>query len=290
MRICRFNDDRVGIVENDIVKDVTEAVSQKLPPLKWPVPQGDVFIANLPSLLPVMRDAAKSARAIPLKDVKLLSPVANPPRVIAAPLNYKLHVEESANPAINHGVHMPTHEGFATPIDKYGLFLKSQTGLIGPSQDVVLQWSGRRNDHEVELGIVIGKGGKNISRDDALNHVAGYAIALDMVVRGPEDRSFRKSADTYSVLGPWLVTPDEIPDPDALEFGIEVDGEVRQRSNTRDLICDCRDLIVRASDVYSLYPGDIIMTGTPDGVSEVKSGNVMHAWIEKIGEMNVKCV
>jgi 2-keto-4-pentenoate hydratase/2-oxohepta-3-ene-1,7-dioic acid hydratase in catechol pathway len=108
-----------------------------------------------------------------------------------------------------------------------------------------------------------------------------------MVVRGPEDRSWRKSADTYSVLGPWLVTADEIPDPDSLAFGIEVDGEVRQRSNTKDLICDVRDLIVRASTIYNLYPGDIIMTGTPDGVSEVKAGNVMHAWIEKIGEMNV---
>jgi 2-keto-4-pentenoate hydratase/2-oxohepta-3-ene-1,7-dioic acid hydratase in catechol pathway len=290
MRICRFNDDRVGVVENDVVKDVTSVVAEKLPVLKWPVPPGDQFIAYLPALIPVITEAAKTAKAVGLKGLKLLSPVANPPRVIAAPLNYKLHVEESVNPAINHGVHMPTHEGFATPIDKYGLFLKSQTGLIGPSQDVVLQWRDRRNDHEVELGIVIGEGGRNISRENALKHVAGYAIALDMVVRGPEDRSFRKSADTYSVLGPWLVTADEIPDPDSLEFGIEVDGEVRQRSNTRDLICDCRDLIVRASEVYTLYPGDIIMTGTPDGVSEVKAGNIMHAWIEKIGAMDVRVV
>lgn len=142
MRICRFNDDRVGVVENDVVKDVT-AVTEKLPPLKWPVPHGDHFIANLPALLPLMREAAKTAKSIPLKDVKLLSPVANPPRVIAAPLNYKLHVEESSNPAINHGVHMPTHEGFKTPIDKYGLFLKSQTGLIGPSEPVTLHWRDR---------------------------------------------------------------------------------------------------------------------------------------------------
>lgn len=290
MRICRFNDDRVGVVENDVVKDVTATVAEKLPAVKWPVPQGDLLIAHLTELLPALQEAAKTAKSLPLKDVKLLSPVANPPRVIAAPLNYKLHVEESANPAINHGVHMPTHEGFATPIDKYGLFLKSQTGLIGPSQDVVLQWRDRRNDHEVELGIVIGKSGRNISRENALDYVAGYAIALDMVVRGPEDRSFRKSADTYSVLGPWLVTADEIKDPDALEFGIEVDGERRQRSNTADLICDCRDLIVRASQVYALYPGDIIMTGTPEGVGEVKPGSVMHAWIDKIGAMDVRVV
>lgn len=287
MRICRFDDGKLGIVEGDMVKDVS-AVAQKLPALRWPLAHGDHFIAHLDEMIPLMREAAKTAPAIPLANVKLLSPVANPPRVIAAPLNFALHVQEASNPAINHGVHMPGHEGFATPIDKYGLFLKSQTGLIGAGETVVLQWPDRRNDHEVELGVVIGKGGRHISRDDAMNHIAGYSIALDMVVRGTEDRSFRKSPDTYSVLGPWLVTADEIDDPDALDFGIEVGGEVRQRSNTRELICDVRDLIVRASKIYALYPGDVIMTGTPDGVNSVKPGDVMHCWFEKIGEMDVR--
>lgn len=287
MKICRFDDGKLGIVEGDAVKDVSQ-VAKLLPALHWPVAPGDHFIANLATMLPAMAEAAKTAKSIPLKDVKLLSPVANPARVIAAPLNYQLHVDEASNPAINHGVHMPGHEGYNTPIDKYGLFLKSQTGLIGPSELVHLHWPERRNDHEVELGVVIGKGGKNISREDALSHIAGYAIALDITVRGTEDRSFRKAADTYSVLGPWLVTADEIDDPDRLDFGIEVDGEVRQRSNTCELICDVRDLIVRASKVYALHPGDIIMTGTPDGVGQIKSGNTMHAWIEKIGEMNVR--
>lgn len=287
MHICRFNDNRLGIVQDDMVRDVT-AVTDQLPPLKWPLAPGDHFIANLAAMIPLMKEAAKSATPLPVGGVKLLSPVANPPRIIAAPLNYKLHVDESANPDINHGVHMPGHAGFSTPIDKYGLFLKSQTGLIGASQSVELHWPERRNDHEVELGIVIGRTGKDIARQDALSHVAGYSIALDMVVRGPEDRSFRKSADTYSVLGPWLVTADEIADPDALDFGIEVNGEIRQRSNTRELICDVRDLIVRASQVYALHPGDIIMTGTPEGVGHVRRGDVMHAWIEKIGGMQVK--
>ena len=286
MKICRFDQGRVGVVEGDQVRDVT-SVLDALPPLRWPVPQGDHFIANLPGLMPALREAAAKAPAKPLSSVTLLSPVANPPRVIAAPLNYPLHVVESSNPAINHGVHMPTHEGFATPIDKYGLFLKSQTGVIGAGEKVVLHWEGRRNDHEVELAVIIGRGGKNISRDAALEHIAGYSIGLDITVRGTEDRSFRKAADTYSVVGPWLVTADEIADPDALAFGIEVNGEKRQRSNTKDLICDVRDLIVRASKVYALHPGDVIMTGTPDGVGEIKSGDVMHAWIEQIGEMNV---
>ena len=287
MKICRFNNGRVGVVEGDVVKDVTDVVTQSLGPVRWPLPTGDLLIANLDALLPKLKDAAVSAPSIPLAQASLDSPVANPPHIIAAPLNYPLHVKESADPAINHGVHMPTHEGFATPIDKYGLFLKSQTGVIGPGQKVILHWPGRRNDHEVELAVVIGRGGKNITRENALSHVAGYCIGLDITVRGTEDRSFRKAADTYAVLGPWLVTADEIGDPGNLEFGIEVDGEKRQQSNTRNLICDVPDLIERASKVYALNPGDVIMTGTPDGVGEITSGCVMHAWIEKIGEMNI---
>jgi 2-keto-4-pentenoate hydratase/2-oxohepta-3-ene-1,7-dioic acid hydratase in catechol pathway len=190
--------------------------------------------------------------------------------------------------AINHGVHMPTHDGFATPIDKYGLFLKAASGLVGPSEGVALAFPGRRNDHEVELGVVIGKTIRHATRDNALDCIAGYAIALDMTVRGPEDRSFRKSADSYSVLGPWLVTADEIADPDMLDLSLTVDGEPRQKSNTRHLICDVRDLIVRASAVYALHPGDIIMTGTPDGVGEVWAGATIHAEIEGIGAMDVK--
>ncbi len=287
MKICRFNNGRVGVVESDVVKDVTDVVTQSLGPVRWPLPTGDLLIANLDALLPKLKDAAVSAPSIPLAQASLDSPVANPPHIIAAPLNYPLHVKESADPAINHGVHMPTHEGFATPIDKYGLFLKSQTGVIGPGQKVILHWPGRRNDHEVELAVVIGRGGKNITRENALSHVAGYCIGLDITVRGTEDRSFRKAADTYAVLGPWLVTADEIGDPGNLDFGIEVDGEERQRSNTRNLICDVPDLIERASKVYALNPGDVIMTGTPDGVGEITSGCTMHAWIEKIGAMNI---
>jgi 2-keto-4-pentenoate hydratase/2-oxohepta-3-ene-1,7-dioic acid hydratase in catechol pathway len=287
MKICRFNNGRVGVVEGDVVKDVTDVVTQSLGPVRWPLPTGDLLIANLDALLPKLKDAAVSAPSIPLAQASLDSPVANPPHIIAAPLNYPLHVKESADPAINHGVHMPTHEGFATPIDKYGLFLKSQTGVIGPGQKVILHWPGRRNDHEVELAVVIGRGGKNITRENALSHVAGYCIGLDITVRGTEDRSFRKAADTYAVLGPWLVTADEIGDPGNLDFGIEVDGEERQRSNTRNLICDVPDLIERASKVYALNPGDVIMTGTPDGVGEITSGCTMHAWIEKIGAMNI---
>lgn len=288
MRLCRFNDNRLGVVDGDVIRDVT-AICDQLPPLRWPLPLGDQLVTHLSDLSTSIRTAAADgAQTVRLADAKLLSPVANPSKIIAAPLNYKLHVDESSDPAINHGVHMPSHEGFATPIDKFGLFLKSQSGLIGPSQGIELHFPNRRNDHEVELAVVIGRPGKNIDREDAMSYVAGYSIGLDITVRGTEDRSYRKSADTYSVLGPWLVTADEISHPGELDMEITVDGQPRQKANTRDLICDIPDLIRRASAVYQLYPGDIIMTGTPEGVGEIWAGSTLRASIQDIGTMEVR--
>ncbi len=291
MKICRFNGKRIGVVEGSTVRDVSDVLDE-LPALTWPVAHGDHVIRHLPELVerigtpPEGRDRS----LLQLSDLRLDSPVANPSRIIAAPLNYPLHIGEGHDPAINHGVHMPSYEGFATPIDKFGLFLKSQTGLVGPGQGIALHLPGRRTDHEIELAVVIGKGGKRIVRADALAHVAGYSIALDVTVRGPEDRSFRKSPDSYSVLGPWLVTADEIDGPDDLDLELSINGVRRQGSNTRELIVDVRDLIVRASAMYELFPGDIIMTGTPDGVGELAAGDVVHARIGKIGAMDVAVV
>jgi 2-keto-4-pentenoate hydratase/2-oxohepta-3-ene-1,7-dioic acid hydratase in catechol pathway len=152
---------------------------------------------------------------------------------------------------------------------------------------VAIRFPDRRNEHEVELAIIFGKQGSDIPRDKALDYVAGYCIGLDMTARGKEDRSFRKSIDTYSVLGPWLVTADEIADPDDVALSISVNGELKQSSSTKQLIYDCRKLIEWGSTFYSFYPGDVLFTGTPEGVSPVKPGDVMVASIDPIGEMTV---
>lgn len=288
MRICRYDNDRVGIVEGDAVLDVTDVVMAQLPPLRWPLLSGDTLIARLGELRPLLEKATSGAERRPLGSVRLLSPVANPVRVIAAPLNYALHVQESVDPAINPGVHLPGFEGYRTPIDKMGLFLKSHTGVVGAGEGVQIHFPGRRNDHEVELAVVIGRHGKSISRSAALDYVAGYCIGLDITVRGTEDRSFRKSADSYTVLGPWLVTADEVVDPGRLDLSISVDGEQRQRSSTSQLLVDIPDLIALASSVYALHPGDVIMTGTPEGVAPIYPGNTMVAAIERIGAMEVR--
>ena len=135
--------------------------------------------------------------------------------------------------------------------------------------------------------MVIGKPARNVSAADALNHVTGYCIGLDITIRGPEERSFRKSPDTYTVLGPWLVTADELNDPSQLAFTIAVNGEVRQDANTDDLVLGVRELIELASSFYTLHPGDVILTGTPQGVGPVRPGDVLLAKMDRIGEMRV---
>ena len=146
----------------------------------------------------------------------------------------------------------------------------------------------RRIDHEVELAVVIGREAFRVRREEALGHVAGYAAGLDMSVRGTEDRSWRKSFDSATVLGPWLVTADELGDPGDLDLTLEVNGEVRQASSTRHLIFDVARLIEYASATYRLYPGDVILTGTPEGVGPVGQGDVMRAEVERIGAMAVR--
>jgi 2-keto-4-pentenoate hydratase/2-oxohepta-3-ene-1,7-dioic acid hydratase in catechol pathway len=123
-----------------------------------------------------------------------------------------------------------------------------------------------------------------------LDYVAGYSVALDMTVRGSEDRSFRKSLDTYAVLGPWLVTRDEVPDPGRLDLWLKVNGQSRQKTNTSLLIYDVPKLIEYASAFYTLHPGDIIMTGTPEGVGPVLPGDVIEVGIQSIGTMQVNVV
>jgi len=279
VKICRFDADRIGLVDGDYVIDVT-AASAALGELRWPLPFGDQLVASLEGFLQAATAAEPRART-PLTDVRLLSPVANPTKIIGAPVNYAKHLDESR---ADRGIH---HDREIKTIDYYGVFLKAGTSLVGPSEGIALRFPDRRNDHEVELVAVIGKAADRVSAADAMAHVAGYAIGLDMTVRGTEDRSLRKSIDSYAVIGPWLVTADEIADPMSLDLELTVNGELRQRSNTRHLIFDIPRLIEYASSFYTLYPGDLIMTGTPEGVGPVVAGDRIVARIEGIGSMTV---
>jgi len=279
MRLCRFDRDHIGLVQGDQVIDVTD-LFDRAPP--WPPEPGDGIIRQALELGEVLRTQADWKVGVPLSSVRLESPVAAPGKIIGAPINYRLHIDEArADEGIGFG------RSFSDLKD-HGLFLKAGSCLIGPSDEVRLRFPERRSDHEVELVVVIGKTASQVPREEALEHVFGYAIGLDMTVRGPEWPVFRKSADSYGVLGPWIVTADEIPDPGQLDLALEVNGSRRQASNTRCLIYDVPALIEYASSFYTLHPGDLIYTGTPDGVSQVHPGDVMDARIEGVGQMRVQ--
>ena len=282
MKLCRYDDDRIGLVRGRNVHDVSP-ILDALPPLRYPLPFGDALIANLGALRERMERLADSAPPRPVAEVRLKSPVANPSKIIGTPANYHAHVEEARLDA-EISVY---NAGRQRTVEEQGLFLKASSSLVGPSEGVTVKFPDRRTDHEAELGIVIGRKTGFVAEADALGVVAGYAIALDMVVRGKEDRSFRKSPDTYAVLGPWLVTPDELGNPDDLQFTLHVNGELRQAANTKEMIIGCARQISWASTIYTLYPGDIIMSGTCAGVAPVKPGDVMTLDFARIGTMTV---
>lgn len=282
MKLCRFNDNRLGLVEGDRIADVTPAL-EAIPAMRYPAPLGDQLIVHLAAVTATANALKDKAPRLPLAEVRLLPPVANPTKIINAPINYVKHIQESnADPNIKHGRSNITH------ISDWGLFLKATSSLVGFGDEVRLLYPERRNDHELELAIVIGKQGKNIPKEKAREYIAGYAMGLDMTTRGKELLSWRKSADTYALLGPWLTTADEIADPNALDLELKVNGETRQKANTRDLVYNVDKLIEYASDKYTLYPGDVFLTGTPEGVGPVVPGDVMQLFIAGLGTAEVR--
>ena len=269
MRICRFDNDRLGVIRGDMVHDVSAAQDEIRAAARYDM-KGDAVIAALPAWRERLEKMAASAPGKPLAQVKLLPPVARPSKVMAAPTNYRKHIEEMNQVA---EAHVGGVRRFSTDIGEAGIFLKANSSVVGPSEGIPIRFPERRNDHEIELVLIISREGSRIPRDQALDYVAGYCLGLDMTVRGPQDRSFRKSCDGYSVLGPWMVTADEIANPDDVPLSLSVNGETRQDTNTSYLIYDIRRLIAFASEYYTLYPGDVYYTGTPEGVGPVKPGD-----------------
>lgn len=182
------------------------------------------------------------------------------------------------------------------------IFSKWTSAIVGPNDDVEIPRDSVKTDWEVELGVVIGAGGRYISEADALSHVAGYCVINDVSERefqiergGTWDKG--KGCDTFGPIGPWLVTADEIPDPHQLNLWLEVDGKRYQNGNTRTMIFKIPAIISYLSRFMSLQPGDIISTGTPPGVGlgqkpplYLKAGQVMHLGIEGLGEQRQKTV
>jgi len=237
--------------------------------------QAGLFSTDLFTSVRAFIKEHRLTRELTVEDAELLAPIGRPPRIIALGLNYAAHAEETGK--------KPPKE----PI----FFVKASTAVIGPGEAVVCPRRIGRIDPEVELAVVIGEGGRRISRKKAMDHVAGYTILNDVTAREMQSRDMAasrpwflsKSLDTFAPMGPCIVLPDEIQEPCGLDLSLRVNGEVRQKSNTRDLIFGVPELIRRLSRHITLEPGDIISTGTPSGISPIKPGDVMEAEIERIG-------
>ncbi len=276
MKLATFTHDgstRIGVVDGDGMVDLS-AAAPDLP---------HEMLAFLEAGLDAMETARAAVRdgvRIPLADVHLEAPIARPPKFLAVGLNYADHVAES-------GMDSPEYPT---------IFNKQSTCVTGPTDPVHVPKASHVLDYEGELGIVIGRRGRHVSRDDAADYIAGYLVVDDVTVRDWQFRTptwtMGKSFDTHGPIGPWIVTTDEIRDPHQLELRTFVNGELRQESNTKQLIFDCFDLVEHFSTAFTLEPGDIIATGTPGGVGILskppqilKAGDVVRIEIEGIGEI-----
>ncbi|MER6119704.1 fumarylacetoacetate hydrolase family protein [Streptomyces sp. NPDC001743] len=269
MRLALFNKGRLGVVDGDDLVDVTEHLAGS----GTPGPTGALhhFIETTAGGGTAQLDLTGLPR-VPLTEAALEAPLPRPGKIVGAPVNYLDHKAEME---------------YTTSIADLGVFLKANSSVIGPGQDILLPYTDKRTDQEGELGVVIGRPTTHVSADEALDHVFGYTCVLDITVRSGEDRSTRKSFDTFTPLGPWVVTADEISDPDGLDLRCDVAGETRQRTNTADLIFGVRELIAYTSSVMTLHPGDVIATGTPAGVGPLSHGDRIVLDIEHVGRLEV---
>ena len=265
MQLCSFLDDadtpRVGVVTPAGVVDVTD----QIPATGQGGPMRRLLAAGhlLPSL---------SLNGPVVSNPRLSAVVPDPSKVVAAPVNY-----------VDHQLEMTQD----SHIDALGVFLKAPSSVTGHGSVVQIPYTDRRFDQEGELAVVIGRRASHVSADDALDFVAGYTCLLDMTLRGGEDRSVRKSFDTFTPVGPYLVTPDEVGPVAELELHTWVDGVLRQRADLKDLIWDVPRLISYISSVMVLEPGDIIATGTPEGVGQIFDGQRVAVEITNIPRLDI---
>lgn len=273
MRICRFTlkadttaAPKVGVYDEAGIRDVTAAVDA-LPALRWPLPLGDQFIANFDRLRPAIEKLAAEAAPIALDQVKLLSPVANPGKLICGMGNWKHH---------------------GAPAGMMGFGFKALSALADPCDPVEIRWSDRATLHEPELGVIIGRECTGITEAEALDYVAGYTCAFDTTMKEDKETfSFCKSVDTFATYGPCFVTRDEVPDPARLGYRFWVNDELRGERSFADLTGSPAQLIAFASTTMTLHPGDILMMGAAD-VGPVVPGDTMSIEIAGIGRIDVK--
>lgn len=270
---------RIGIVEGGAIVDLSLA-APTLPR------EMCAFLALGTDALSAAKQATSNTAArIALKDVKLEAPILRPPKILAVGLNYKDHIAETGN---------------QTP-EFPMIFNKQSTAVNTPHGDIHLPRASEQLDYEGEFAIVIGRYCRHVPKNRAREVIVGYTIVNDVSVRDWQRRvptfTMGKSWDTHCPLGPWITTADEVGDPHTLDLKTWVNGELRQHSNTGQLLFNCFDLVEHLSTAFTLEPGDIISTGTPSGVAAamkppkwLKAGDVVKIAIEKLGEIENRVI
>lgn len=276
MKIARYRTPtqppRLGRVDGSHLVDISE-----LPGVGTSL---RAILADLPALR--ARIAGAEGPALALDDVELLAPIDDPQKYLGIGMNYAEHAREAAA------------AGIPTPANQFW-FNKQVSCIVGPNADIERPRASVQLDYEIELGVVIGRPARHVSREDARSVIAGYLVANDVSVRDwLQQRSptftLGKSFDTHGPIGPWLTTDDEIADPLDLAMTLWVNGEVRQTGRTDDMIYDIYDQIAYLSEVFTLQPGDILATGTPAGIGAptqtwLRPGDVVRAEIEGLGAL-----
>ncbi|HEX3599285.1 MAG TPA: fumarylacetoacetate hydrolase family protein [Lacipirellulaceae bacterium] len=239
-----------------------------------------------PASLDKLRSLDLSKLPLVDKSTRLGPPVAGTGKMMCIGLNYSEHAAET---------------GAAIPKEPI-LFMKATSAIVGPNDDLRIPRGSTQTDWEAELGVIIGTKAKYVSEADALNFVAGYCVSHDVSERSfQKDRGGQwtkgKSCDTFGPLGPWLVTKDEIPDPQNLKIWCEVDGERRQNGSTATMIFSVKKLVSYLSEFFTLHPGDVISTGTPSGVGMgmkpsafLRPGQTIRLGLEGLGEQQQRIV
>ena len=288
MRLVLFDAQRLGVLVDRGVVDVTHV-------LPWPHDTDPLtagwwreLCRQQAQVIPLIAEAAEARMALALEDVRLLAPALNPSKIIAAAANYASHVEEM--PRIQQRT---LGRVDASQLD-FDVFLKAPSSLVGPDDRIEIPAMLAGGDvevhHEAELVAVVGKAGRDIPEGQAMEHVCGYMVGLDMTLRSHGDRSRRKSYDTFSPVGPHFTTADAIADPANLDISLTVNGHERQRTNTSNMLRSLPEIIAYSSAIMTLLPGDLIFTGAPPGVGPIAPGDHIVVQISGLGSMALDVV
>ena len=291
MRLAILEGLRLGVLTGDGVAEPAEVtdVTGALPWPHDPDPLTAGWWRRLCRDFELLRPALAAAAADPasprvrLDEARMLAPAVNPSKIVAAASNYAAHVAEM------HEVQRRTLGAVEPWMMQFDVFLKAPSSIAGPGDVIWLPPEAAESEihHEAELVAIVGTGGRRIPASEALDAIVGYTIGLDITVRGKADRSRRKSYDTFSPLGPWLVTRDEAGDPADMDIELDRNGVRRQQVSTRDMLVPVSDIVAYASAVMTLLPGDVIFTGAPPGVGPIEPGDKLRVRISRLGEMEV---